>query len=84
MNPDVAFYYPGPYWLNVDWVKNLICFFDGIAMLIPEYMEDSLRFDDAPIISGLKSHHLFHVIRPEDVVDAKATQALIEIITSGR
>ena len=88
MKPDFAFYYPGQYWLDVDWVKNLICFFDGIAMLIPEYMEDHLRFDDETIISGLKNHNLFHVIRPEEVVDAKATEALtealIEIITSSR
>ena len=66
MKPDVAFYYPGQYWLNVDWAKNLICFFDGIAMLIPRYMEDSLRFDDYSIVSALKDHDLFHVIRPEE------------------
>jgi hypothetical protein len=51
-------------------------------------MEDHLGFDDETIISGLKKHNLFHVIRPEEVVDAKATEALtealIEIITSGR
>ena len=88
MKPEFAFYYPGQYWLNVDWVKNLICFFDGITMLIPEYMRDHGGFDDVPIISGLKEHNMFHVIRPEEVVDAKATEtlteSLIEIITSGR
>ena len=88
MKPDVAFYYPGQYWLNADWVKNLICFFDGIAMLIPEYMEDYLGFDDYPIVSALKDNDLFRVIRPEEVVDAEATEALaqtlVEIITSGR
>ena len=88
MKPDVAFYYPGQYWYDVDWTKNLICFFDGIAMLIPEYMEDHFRFDDHAIISSLKEHDLFHVIRPEEVVDAEATEALTEalseIITSGR
>lgn len=88
MKPDVAFYYPGQYWSNVDWVKNLICFFDGIAMLIPEYMEDHLRFDDYPIVSALKDHDLFHVIRPEETIDGDATEALAEalaeIISSGR
>lgn len=88
MKPDVAFYYPGQYWYDVDWAKNLICFFDGIAMLIPEYMEDHLRFDDQAIISSLKEHDLFRVIRPEEVVDAEATEtladALVEIINSGR
>ena len=88
MKPDIAFYYPGQYWYDADWAKNLICFFDGIAMLIPEYMPDQAEFDDYAIISSLKEHDLFHVIRPEEVVDAKATEALakalVEIITSGR
>ena len=88
MKPDVAFYYPGQYWRNPDWAKNLILFFDGIAMLIPEYMEDHGRFDDFPIISSLKDHGLFHVIRPENSVGSKETKALtkalVEIIDSGR
>ncbi len=88
MKPDVAFYYPGQYWHDTDWAKNLICFFDGIAMLIPTYMKDHSSFDDYPIISALKDHGLFHVIRPEEAIDAEATKALAEalgeIIASGR
>ena len=87
MKPDVAFYYPGQYWRNPDWIKNLILFFDGIAMLIPEYMSDQGRFDDYPIIASLKEHGLFHVIRPEENVGKKETEklaeALVEIIASG-
>ena len=88
MKPDVAFYYPGQYWHDADWIKNLVLFFDGIAMLIPEYMEDHGSFDDYPIISSLKNHGLFHVIRPEEKVGAEETEALAkalaEIISSGR
>ena len=88
MKPDVAFYYPGQYWHDTDWAKNLICFFDGIAMLIPAYMKDHSTFDDYPIISALKDHGLFHVIRPEEAIDGEATKALAEalgeIIASGR
>ena len=88
MKPEVAFYYPGQYWYDADWIKNLILFFDGIAMLIPNYMEDHGRFDDYPIISSLKEHGLFHIIRPEESVGAKETEtlaeALVEIIASGR
>ena len=88
MKLDVAFYYPGQYWCNTDWAKNVICFFDGIAMLIPEYMEDQLGFDDYPIITSLKDHDLFHVIRPEKAIDEDATktlaEALVDIIASGR
>ena len=88
MKPEVAFYYPGQYWINADWIKNLILFFDGVGMLIPEYMQDHGRFDDYPIISSLKDHGLFHVIRPERNVGAKETKALTEafaeIIKTGK
>ena len=88
MKPDVAFYYPGQYWQNADWIKNLILFFDGVAMLIPEYMEDHDRFDDSPIVYSLKEHGLFHVIHPELSVGSEETEllvgALVDIIASGR
>ena len=88
MKPDVAFYYPGQYMHDLDWVKNIVCFFDGVTMLIPEYMSDHYSLDDHSIISALKDHGLFHVVRPEKVVDAAATEqlasAFVEIISSGR
>ena len=88
MKPEVAFYYPGQYWRDPDWIKNLVLFFDGIAMLIPEYMRVTGKFDDEPIIASLKEHGLFHVIRPEESVGKQETgklaEAIVEIITSGR
>ena len=88
MKPDFAFYYPGQHWHDVGWIKNLVCFFDGIAMLIPYGMPNPPRSDDEPIAWALKNHGLLRVIRPEEVVDEKATEALAkafdEIITSGR
>ncbi|MGB1253077.1 MAG: hypothetical protein ACPG8W_20860 [Candidatus Promineifilaceae bacterium] len=87
MTPEYAFYYPNPYWYDGDWIKNLILFFDGVAMLIPEYMQDHSKLDDLAIIQALKDNDLFKVIRPEKSVDAKATErlaeALTDIITSG-
>ena len=51
-------------------------------------MSDYFSSDDTPIVSSLKDKNLFHVIRPEEVVDKKATEALAgafnEIIVSGR
>ncbi len=85
--PEVAFYYPNQYIFNPDWVKNLILFFDGIGMLIPNYMEEHSRLDDLAIITGLKEHGLFHVIEPEAAVDKDATRELVlmlkNIINSG-
>ncbi|MDE0469239.1 MAG: hypothetical protein OYL97_19475 [Candidatus Poribacteria bacterium] len=88
MKPNFAFYYPGQRWRDTDWVKNLICFFDGIAMLIPGSAEDYQPYDDFPIVFALKNHELFRVIRPEEIIDDKATEALAkalsDIIESGR
>ena len=88
MKPDFAFYYPGQHWHDVDWIKNLICFFDGIAMLIPYGIPNRPRSDEEPIVWALEDHGLLRVIRPEEVVDRKVTESLAEafdeIITSGR
>lgn len=37
---DLAYYYPQPYWRGEesDGLKNLLLFFDGIAILLPRYM----------------------------------------------
>lgn len=87
MQPDFAFYYPGQRFQNVDWIKNLICFFDGIAMLIPEAPPNYLDQHAKETVWALEEHELFRVIRPEEVVDQKATEALAEafgkIIDSG-
>jgi len=85
--PEIAFYYPNPYWRNVDWAKNIILFFDGIGMLIPNYMEEAARFEDEAVIAGLKEHNLFHVFQPETFIDQSAAerleQTLMGIIESG-
>lgn len=85
--PEVAFYYPNQYFFNPDWAKNLILFFDGIGMLIPNYMVDHYHLDDLAIITNLKEHGLFHVIEPETAVDKDATHELAskmaDIIASG-
>ncbi len=81
MKRDFAFYYPGQYWHDSDWMKNLILFFDGISMLIPEYMEDHGSFDDYAIVSALKKQGLFNIMRPEVAVGAKETEALSRALT---
>ena len=78
--PDVAFYYPGQYWSDVDWIKNLVLFFDGIGMLIPSYMPDQGSWNDFPVVEALKENQLFHVIRPEEHVGAEETQTLATAI----
>ena len=36
---EIAFYYSGPIWHESDWIKTLILFFDGIGILLPNYMK---------------------------------------------
>lgn len=85
--PELGFYYPGQYWYDADWIKNLVLFFDGVAMLIPKYMADQASFEDYPIVTALKEHGLFVVVRPEEAVGAAETErlrnALSDIIESG-
>ena len=85
---ELGFYYPGQYWHDADWIKNLVLFFDGVAMLIPKHMADEASFDDYPIVSALKEHGLFTVVRPEEAVSATETErlrkALADIIETGR
>lgn len=85
--PEIAFYYPNPMWYSGDWVKSLILFFDGIGLLVPSYMKDRPEIADPAIVAGLKEHGLLHVLEPETVVDATATEklatAMTDIIASG-
>ena len=37
--PDIAFYYPGHLWVDTEWMKTLLLFFDGIGPLVPEYKQ---------------------------------------------
>lgn len=80
--PELAFYYPGPVWYTGDWVKSLILFFDGIALLVPEYMKDRPSRVDPAIAAGLTEHGLLHILEPETMVDKAATERLAEAMTN--
>jgi hypothetical protein len=84
---EIAFYYPGPIWHGSDWIKTMILFFDGIGILLPNYMNGKLEDEDPAITLPLKDKGLLHVLEPEKIVDKKATQKLTRamdgIIDSG-
>ena len=79
---ELAFYYPNPVWYSPDWVKNLILFFDGIALLVPKYMKQRPDEVDPAIVAGLKKHGLLEIIEPEKAVDKAATQKLATAMTN--
>jgi hypothetical protein len=84
---ELAFYYPGPVWHSGDWIKNLILFFDGIALLVPDYIKDKPDMVDPAIAAGLRNEGLLHILEPEKIVDKTATKklaaAMSEVIASG-
>jgi hypothetical protein len=85
--PEIAFYYPNPMWRDGDWIKNLVLFFDGVGLLVPEYMKERPEEADPAIVVGLKQHGLLHIIEPERVVDRSATEklaaAMTDVLVSG-
>jgi hypothetical protein len=85
--PEIGFYYPNQFWYSGDWIKNLILFFDGVGLLVPDYMQDRLEQSDPAIVGGLRDHGLLHVLEPETVVDKDAAEqlaaAMVKVISSG-
>ena len=61
--------------------------FDGIALLVPDYMKERPEEIDRPIVVGMKDQGLLEIIEPERAVDESATEklatAMTDIITSG-
>jgi hypothetical protein len=79
---DVAFYYPGHLWRHTDWIKNLLLFFDGVALLVPEYKKGEPEAHD-PILAGpLRERGLLHYLVADQVVDKQATEQLATAVTN--
>lgn len=87
--PDLAYYYPAPFWVTgeSDKLKNLLLFFDGLAILLPRYMAGRETAADPYLAGPLREMGLLTVLEPETFVDRPVTEALIraltELITSG-
>ena len=62
-------------------------FFDGIALLVPDYMKERPEQIDRPIVVGLRERGLLEIIEPEKAVDKSSTEQLAstlsDIIASG-
>jgi len=75
-SPTLAFYYPGWIWHDPAWLKNLLLFFDGVALLVPAYMQDRPEETDPALVVGLRDEGLLTILEPEEMVDASAAKAL--------
>jgi hypothetical protein len=68
-------------WTHGDWVKNLILFFDGIALLVPDYMRDRPYELDPALVAGLQETGLLAILEPETFIDRPAAESLATALT---
>jgi hypothetical protein len=73
--PELAFYYPNPMWHSGGWAKNLILFFDGIALLVPEYMRDRPFEIDPAIATGLHENGLLRILETRVIHRSKGRRS---------
>lgn len=78
--PDVAFYYPGHLWFRPDWIKTLLLFFDGVALLVPEYKQREPEIIDPVLAGPLLDEGLLHYLIADKVVNRDATERLAAAI----
>ncbi|SDY63545.1 hypothetical protein SAMN05661080_04112 [Modestobacter sp. DSM 44400] len=78
---DVAYHHE-PYWRpgQSDWIKSLLLFFDGVAVLVPDYMRDRPLFTDPTLAQPLADQGLLHRLSPETLVDQQTAEALTELL----
>ncbi len=87
--PDIAYYYPAPYWATTEggWVKSLLLFFDQVAILLPNYMYGRHTSADPSLVEPLEDQGLLQILEPNSWVDQKLTEELatiiVELLTSG-
>jgi hypothetical protein len=74
-------------WHRDDWIKTMILFFDGIGILLPDYLHGKPEREDPAIAIPLREKGLLHYLEPETIVDQAAAQklsaAMMNIIKSG-
>ena len=86
--PRFAFYYPGPVWSDAGWVKNLLLYFDGVALLVPEYLREKPFTVGGDTARELQDSGLLRILEPETFIDQSATKqmakSLIAVLESGK
>ena len=82
--PDIAYYYPAPYWSlrETNWVKSLLLFFDKVSILLPTYMYGRHEAADPSLVGPMEERGLLQVLEPETWVDRKVTSHLGGVMTS--
>lgn len=77
---ELAYLYPEPLWRSGEWVKNVLLLFDGVTLLVPDYMRDAPSRVDVEIGQPLQDMGLLRILSPEELVDADRTRRLITVL----
>ena len=86
---ELAYYYPEPYWLadESSWIKSLLLFFDGVAILLPSYMRGRELVSDPSLAGPLADSGLLKILEPEwfvdDLLAARLGEGMVELIAAG-
>jgi hypothetical protein len=75
-------YHHEPYWGpgQGDWIKSLLLFFDGVALLVPDYMRDRPLLTDPALAQPLADQGLLHRLSPETLVDQATAETLTDLL----
>ncbi|MEU5771502.1 hypothetical protein ABZ782_36950 [Streptomyces asoensis] len=76
--PDLAYFYPGWIWdaQSVGELKNLLLFFDGFALLLPEDHFQAAVNHEAELAHPLQEAGLLHNFEPRTWLDANTAQII--------
>jgi hypothetical protein len=77
---ELAYLYPEPLWRSGEWVKNVLLLFDGVTLLVPDYMREAPARVDVEIGQPLEEMGLLRVLSPEQLVDADVTSRLVTVL----
>jgi len=80
--PEVAYYYPERLWTPdlSGWVKSLLLFFDGVALLAgPTGRRNALK-SDPELVGPLLDSRLLHLLEPSEVITADAVAVMAESV----
>jgi hypothetical protein len=74
----LALYFPGRVWTPSLPVRNLVLFFDGIAVLNPPYQRE--LFDASPLAEELRREGLLEVFTPVDLYDEMVVNGMADFL----
>lgn len=78
---EVAYHHEA-YWFQGrgDWIKSLLLFFDGVAVLVPDYMRDRPLLADPTLAQPLADQGLLHRLSPETLIDQATAETLTDLL----